>query len=620
MGAVFCGLFNFALARAFRRRAAPRAPGRRMVNQGFSRLGEAGVSPEGWVMNTTSSASPLAAGRAALLAGDPRAAAALLEQATSAAPADLEARYWLASAKLTLGDPGAAAAMNDARTLHALVQARAMGADIGRCQSEPAYAAEVADALYAQSLVAMSAAIQALPLSAGVVDASGLLSYALALQHQGRAEEACEAFRLAAEAFPSPPVAQFMIYPQLLCDDGEARHHRAASAWARAYAAGPAAGPASNPSRAGRRLRIGYVAPRFAGCQLAQFMAPLLENHDPAAAAVTLYPASAATDADWPGWIDVHPIGERDDANAAALVRADAIDVLVDCWGHSAGSRIALFARRPAPVQAAWMNFIHTTGLEAIDYVLHAGPEDADPADGALFTEKLWPIGPVFNAFRPAPGRLAPAPTPALASGQVTFGSFNHPAKLSGHTLDAWAAVLRGAPEARLLLRYRYFADPVLQRTTQARFAARGVAPERIVFAGHASGEAYLQAFQAIDLMLDAWPAPGSTTTLDALSNGVPVLIKDAATTGARYARSILEACGLGDLVASSPEDFVARAVALARDIEGLDAIRSQVRPAFDGGPLCDEAGFTRRVEAAFGRMFDRWWEGRALCGARGAA
>src|SRR3546814_2246340 len=48
------------------------------------------------------------------------------------------------------------------------------------------------------------------------------------------------------------------------------------------------------------------------------------------------------------------------------------------------------------------------------------------------------------------------------------------------------------------------------------------VAPERLVFAGRSDGEAYFQAFREVDLMLDAWPAPGSTTTLDALSNGVP--------------------------------------------------------------------------------------------------
>jgi predicted O-linked N-acetylglucosamine transferase (SPINDLY family) len=213
----------------------------------------------------------------------------------------------------------------------------------------------------------------------------------------------------------------------------------------------------------------------------------------------------------------------------------------------------------------------------------------------------------VFNAFRPADGRLPPAPTPALATGQVTLGSFNHPAKLSNGVLDAWGAILRGAPAARLLLKYSYFADPVLCRVTQARLAARGVAPERVVFAGHTRGADYFRAFREVDLMLDVWPAPGSTTTLEALSNGVPVLAKPTPTSGGRCVRAILLGAGLPDMIAESPDDYVARAVALANDPHGLDALRSRVRPGFDDGPCCDEAGFTRRVEATFAEMFDLW-------------
>jgi protein O-GlcNAc transferase len=142
---------------------------------------------------------------------------------------------------------------------------------------------------------------------------------------------------------------------------------------------------------------------------------------------------------------------------------------------------------------------------------------------------------------------------------------------------------------------------------TQARFAARGVAPERVVFAGHSGGEAYFESFREVDLMLDAWPAPGSTTTLDALSNGVPVLAKPTPTSGGHCVRTILEAAGLPELIAESPEDFVARALDLTADFARLDALRARVGPGFEGGAIGDEVGFTRRVEAAFGAMFDRW-------------
>jgi protein O-GlcNAc transferase len=108
--------------------------------------------------------------------------------------------------------------------------------------------------------------------------------------------------------------------------------------------------------------------------------------------------------------------------------------------------------------------------------------------------------------------------------------------------------------------------------------------------------------------MLDAWPAPGSTTTLDALSNGVPVLTKLTPGGCGHYVRTIVEACGLPELIAASAEDFVARATDLASDYRRLDALRSRVRPGFDCGACSDEAGFTRRAETAFGEMFDLWF------------
>ncbi|HEY1750566.1 MAG TPA: tetratricopeptide repeat protein [Caulobacteraceae bacterium] len=554
-----------------------------------------------------SAAPAIAAGREALLAGDPHTAVSLFERAVVIAPGEFEARYWLASALLTAGDPRAAEQMEEARTLHALTLARIMEADLGRCQTDAAYADAIASQLYGQKLVAISAVIRRLGLEAGTMSASAMLNYGLAMQHQGRVEEACEVFAAAGRAFPVAAAHQFLLPAVLFCDDGEARHAALAREWAGLYAKPPASAAHANPGRDGRKLRIGYVAPWFAENQLKQFITPLLENHDPAAVSVTLYPTDAASEAGkWPGWIDIHPLGQLSDTEAAAMIRRDGIDVLADCWGHTAGSRLPVFAHKPAPVQIAWLNFIQTTGLSQVDYVLHADGAATDEM-ASLFTEAIWRIGPVFNAFRPAAGRLPPVPTPALTAGRVTFGSFKHPAKLSGQALDGWTAVLRALPTSRLILKYGYFVDPVLQRATQARFAARGVAPERIEFAGHSSGEAYFQAFREIDLMLDGWPAPGSTTTLDALSNGVPVLVMAERNLAGQYAKSILDAAGLPELVAGTPQAFVERALELCRDLPRLDALRSRTRPAFEASPYCDEAGFARRVEGAFGRMFDRW-------------
>jgi len=554
-------------------------------------------------------AADLTAGREALLEGRPEAAAPIFAAGVENDPRDYEARYWLASALTLLGDPdGAEQALTDARTLHALAAARELGADLQQLRADPAYANKIALQLYGQGLVAVASVIWGMAITAGAVDAQTLGSYALSLQHQGRVEEASSVYRATAENFPIAAIHQYSVYAQLFCEDGERRHAMEARTWADLYAKAPAPAPHANKRLNGRRLRVGYVAPNFAGSQLRQFIAPILESHDPAAVEVVLYPTDAASETGWPAWIEVHPIGQLSDADAAALIRRDRIDVLNDCWGHTGGSRLGVFAYKPAPVQAAWINFFQTTGLPQMDYVFHAASDDPPDTVG-LFSEQIWPLGPVFTPFRPAAGRLPPAPTPARATDLVTFGSFNHPAKLSPEALSTWGDLLRNKPDSRLFLKYRYFVDPVLQRATQSRFAARGVAPERLVFAGHSTGEDYFKAFQDVDLMLDSWPAPGSTTTLEALSNGVPVLamVGEAPNTGGFYARTILQAVGLGDLATTSPEAFVGRALELTADLDALDRLRARVRPSFDGSAICDEAGFTPGLEDAYRQMFERW-------------
>ena len=132
------------------------------------------------------------------------------------------------------------------------------------------------------------------------------------------------------------------------------------------------------------------------------------------------------------------------------------------------------------------------------------------------------------------------------------------------------------------------------------------------MFEGHSEGADYFKAFQKVDLMLDCWPAPGSTTTLETLSNGVPVLamIGETPNAGGVYAQSILRAVGLTDLVTRTPEQFVARALELTSDLDALDQLRARVRPNFDQGPICDEAAFARGLERAYVQMFERWSAG----------
>lgn len=522
---------------------------------------------------------------------------------------DHRLHYAMAAALGAAGDAeGQQSWLLDAQTFHALQAISEQdGVDMGRFVSEPAYALQIGDRAYSEGKMGLASAAfgQVAPQPGAPFNV--IMRWGLSLLHQGRIPEAITAFTLAADTFKSSMAHEFLLYACFFADDGVRLHAAEARRWAELYAPPPVERPFANRDLAGRKLRIGYVAPTLLRSQLRQFIVPVLEHHDLERVEVFIYCADPATETGIRATA-VRGVGTLSDAAAASLIAGDGIDVLVDLWGHTSGGRLGIFALKPAPVQAAWINYVQTTGLAAIDYVLHAdGTRAAD--DDELFVEKIWRLGPIAVPFRPGE-RLDPTPTPALASGYVTFASFNHPARLNDATVAAWAAILKGRPGSRLLLKYRYFVDPVLQRALLARFLGHGVTAGQIVFEGHSTGPDYLKSFGRIDLALDPSPAPGGTTSSEAVSNGVPLLTLRGPDFYSRIGTLRLEPLGLHQLVAESWDDYVAKALALTADIPALDALRAEVRPRFEASPLRDEAGFTAILEDAFRQMFTRWKTG----------
>lgn len=551
----------------------------------------------------------IAEGRDALFGGDPVGAARVFQAEADANPADHDCRYWLYSALVAARQPQAAHLMlEEARTLHAVETIRALGADMARFQTDKAYCAELGLRLYALKLMGAASVSLGRGLDFDNLNAQHMLSYGLSLQHQGRMDEAINVFTAAAEVFRHPEIHGFLLYPLFHAPDRLNRVSQEARKWGELYAAPhtPPHAAFANARAPNRRLRVGYVGPSFSRNQVAQFLLPVLEAHDPAVVEVFLYCADPEGEAGLPPACKTRAIGGVSDTDVVAQIRADSIDILVDVWGHTAGSRLPVFAYRPAPIQVAWINFVQTTGLACMDYILHADSMEV-AGNEAYFTEEIWRIGPIVAPSRPAADRPDPVPTPALRNGYVTYGSFNNPAKLSEMSVAAWALILRARPADRLVLKYSYYQDPVLQRATRARFAAYGALPEQIEFRGHTTGADYWREFQDIDLALDPSPCPGGTTSCDALANGVPVLTQWGDDFYGRIGVPVVLPCGLPELIADGWDDYVARALALTADHQALDALRAKVRPGFDASPYTDEVGFTRNLEDVFRQMYARW-------------
>ena len=360
-----------------------------------------------------------------------------------------------------------------------------------------------------------------------------------------------------------------------------------------------------------RRLRIGYVSPDLRTHSVAYFFEPLLAQHDPAVVETFCYANAPVADrttlrlkALAQHWRQVDRL---DEAAIADRIRADGIDILVDLAGHSSGNLLTVFARKPAPVQVTWLGYPNTTGLAAMDYRLTDAIADPPGEADALHREILERLPRGFLCYRPPDGAPAPGPLPAVSSGRVTFGSFNNLAKVTPQVVALWAEILRRVPGSRLVLKAGGFEDDGTRHRFARLFEAAGIAAERLDLLPLLSGLAeHLAAYHLLDLALDPFPYNGTTTTCEALWMGVPALTLAGRHHAGRVGASLLTGLGLDAFVAKDEADYVERAVRLAGDLPALAALRATLRGRLEQAPLCDAAGFTRAVEAAYRRFWRR--------------
>jgi predicted O-linked N-acetylglucosamine transferase (SPINDLY family) len=550
----------------------------------------------------------LAAAAASLARGAARDAEALYRTALIRQPWEPEIRYRLASAQIALGKSDEALfTLAEARDQHTRLVLQAHAPDALAPDAQPTRLLELAQAFYRQNQMATASSLFQRLVEANPDVASLRSSLGLSLQHQGRIEEAVAAFEALQRRWPHPQHHSLLHYVLAFQRSTPDAMYQEGLRWARLHAAPLAKRPPRPLARRDGKLRIGYFSPLFNQHQLTKFFRPAIEHHDRTRFSLVCYsgaPPSDETGHAIRAHVDLwREVAAFDDDAFVRQIEEDEVDILVDLWGHTAGNRLSVFARKPAPIAVSWLNYIETTGLSAFDYVLHADGY-VQPGAQALYSETILPIGPVVAPFRQTSDMPPAGETPMLQSGHMTFGCFGHPAKLTLEVIRVWARILAAVPNASLVLRSGYFEDPVLQRTIQAQFAGFGIGPERIEFPAFATGAAFLATYRTVDLILDPFPYQGLTTTLDAVSAGVPVLTWEGRYMHVRIGAVTLRACGLEDeLVTASEDGYVERAIALAGDPHRLNRLRARVRSGFEASAYRDEAAFTRRLEAAYEQM-----------------
>jgi len=366
--------------------------------------------------------------------------------------------------------------------------------------------------------------------------------------------------------------------------------------------------PPDNERNPNRRLRIGWLSSDFRVHPVGRNIELMFFHRDRAAFETVCY-ADVAKPDKMTAWFRAHSDLWRDihgktDAEVAEMARADKIDVMIYLAGRFDDNRPQLAAWRAAPVQISLFDGA-TTGIPGMDYFL-ADPVTVPAHPVEKFSERVLRL-PNFYVHR-APMDAPPVATPpSLSKDNVAFGSFNNPVKMAKPVLELWSRLLAQSSGARLRMGY-------MQRGEVGRFKENILADfspdvaDRVDFIDAANGwTKHMMRYHDVDIALDPFPFNGSTTTFEALWMGVPVVTLLGDRMMSRWTASMLDKVGLDDLIARTPEEYIAIALELAADRDRLAELRTTLRERVARSLLCDGPKTTRYFERALRAVWRKW-------------
>lgn len=365
----------------------------------------------------------------------------------------------------------------------------------------------------------------------------------------------------------------------------------------------------SNQLDPDRQLKIGYVSPDFCAHPVGYFTLPVITRHDSKMFRVYCYAENGKEDdlthrlkdaADqWKSTVSLS------DEQLYNEIRDDGIDILVDLAGHTANNRLRVFAMKPAPIQVTWAGYVGTTGLKAMDYLISDRFETPE-GDDRFCSERIVRMPHDYICYEPVSYAPAVGPAPMIANGYPTFGCCNNISKITPEVVALWSEILQAVPESRLLLITSSLDDDYTQSRYREMFASY-MTDGRVSFYGRQSHRDLLGKYNEIDIALDPFPYSGGLTTIECLWMGVPVITLGGDRFASRHSISHLTNAGLQELIASSPPEYIEKAVALAKDRTRIETIRNGLRDKMRRSPLCDGLGFTAALEKVYRTIWREW-------------
>jgi len=354
------------------------------------------------------------------------------------------------------------------------------------------------------------------------------------------------------------------------------------------------------PFTEGRVIRVGYACSFWNSDTIMNQLVPIIRRHDRSKVSVFAYSKHEVPDSIRSSVDEFRVVGDLNDAQFVARVRLDNVDVFVECTGYSPGNRFTAMASRCAPVQISYLNHTGTSGVPNVDYIL-ADHISLREEEDLYYTEKVYRLPGCFFCFNfeetPHPD---PRPAPHLNNKYITFGCFGSGGKINDTLISWWCEILRSVPDSRIFIRNNELNPPDNRAFMEARFKSRGIAPQRLIIMEGTDRDGIVDSYGEVDISLDTWPYSGGNTIAESLWQGVPVVTYRGQRFSSAYGSSLLSASGCADLIAESPEEYIEKAVQLARDSKKIVWYRANLRRLTREYGFNDPAAFARKLEDAY--------------------
>lgn len=404
-----------------------------------------------------------------------------------------------------------------------------------------------------------------------------------------------------------------MPFPVLALTESLSLQRKAAELYAADQFASSVLNNTPKPPQASRKIRIGYFSADFRDHPVSHLLVETLELHDRSDFEVIGFSFSPDTQdkmrqrvvAAFDQFMDCHA---KTDAEVVALSRDLGIDIAVDLGGYTEDARTRVFAMRAAPVQVSYLGYLGTMGVPFIDYLIADKTIIPDEYRHG-YVEKIayLPSYQANDSKRQIAEQTYTREELGLPPAGFVFCCFNHNYKITPEAFDGWMRILSRVEESVLFL---YADNDQVVENLRKEARKRGVAADRLVFAGRVERSLYLARYRVADLFLDTFPYNAGTTASDALWAGLPVLTRMGESFSSRVAASVLTALDLLELITSSQKEYEELAIELASKPQLLQQIKRKLSEHRLTQPLFDSRSFTRNLEQAYRKMHERALDG----------